>query len=110
MREARYAAAGRVDKPREAPVPAGPAPESVTPKSVTPKSVTPKSVTPKSVTPKSVTPKSVTPKSVTQVTRTARTAGPTAAPDADELCLHRNMGGKTCQRPMGHAEKNHRYK
>ena len=28
----------------------------------------------------------------------------------DALCGHRNMGGKTCSRPAGHAEKNHRYK
>jgi len=27
-----------------------------------------------------------------------------------ELCGHRNIGGKSCQRPAGHAEKNHRYK
>ena len=38
-------------------------------------------------------------------------AGPSA--DADEetgaLCGHRNMGGKSCSRPAGHSEKNHRY-
>jgi hypothetical protein len=28
----------------------------------------------------------------------------------ETLCGHRNMGGKTCSRPAGHAEKNHRYK
>jgi hypothetical protein len=34
-----------------------------------------------------------------------------ATPDpAGELCGHRNMGGKSCQRPAGHEEKNHRYK
>jgi hypothetical protein len=26
------------------------------------------------------------------------------------LCGHRNIGNKTCLRPAGHAEKNHRYK
>jgi hypothetical protein len=26
------------------------------------------------------------------------------------LCGHRNMGNKTCSRPAGHPEKNHRYK
>jgi len=31
-----------------------------------------------------------------------------AAPD--ELCGHRNMGGKSCSRPAGHSEKNHRYR
>ena len=37
-------------------------------------------------------------------------AEPDAAPvDTDELCGHRNMGGKSCSRPAGHSEKNHRY-
>lgn len=29
--------------------------------------------------------------------------------DTDALCGHRNMGGKSCSRPAGHSEKNHRY-
>jgi hypothetical protein len=29
---------------------------------------------------------------------------------APALCGHRNIGNKTCRRPAGHAEKNHRYK
>ena len=29
--------------------------------------------------------------------------------DTEELCGHRNMGGKSCSRPAGHSEKNHRY-
>jgi hypothetical protein len=34
-----------------------------------------------------------------------------AAGDASvKLCGHRNIGNKTCQRPAGHGEKNHRYK
>ena len=32
-----------------------------------------------------------------------------AAPAA-ALCGHRNMSGKECSRPAGHAEKNHRYR
>lgn len=28
---------------------------------------------------------------------------------APALCGHRNIGNKTCQRPAGHPEKNHRY-
>lgn len=28
---------------------------------------------------------------------------------ADDRCGHRNMGGKSCSRPAGHTEKNHRY-
>lgn len=31
------------------------------------------------------------------------------APATEELCGHRNMGGKSCSRPAGHSEKNHRY-
>ncbi|QIX28404.1 hypothetical protein ncot_18755 [Nocardioides sp. JQ2195] len=37
----------------------------------------------------------------------ATTASDPAA--AGELCGHRNMGGRTCTRPHGHAEKSHRY-
>jgi len=29
--------------------------------------------------------------------------------ETDERCGHRNMGGKSCSRPAGHSEKNHRY-
>ena len=38
-------------------------------------------------------------------------AGPSADADeeTDALCGHRNMGGKSCSRPAGHSEKNHRY-
>ena len=32
-----------------------------------------------------------------------------ATPDTEELCGHRNMGGKTCTREQGHAAKSHRY-
>ena len=34
---------------------------------------------------------------------------PGAEPEA-ALCGHRNMSGKECSRPAGHAEKNHRYR
>ena len=36
---------------------------------------------------------------------------PSAGPEQDtaELCGHRSMGGKSCSRPAGHSEKNHRY-
>jgi len=36
---------------------------------------------------------------------TGTPADPTAA-----LCGHRSIGNKSCQRPAGHTEKNHRYK
>ena len=29
--------------------------------------------------------------------------------DAEELCGHRNMSGRTCTRERGHAAKSHRY-
>ena len=33
-----------------------------------------------------------------------------AAPDASAAaCGHRSMNGRTCTRPAGHPEKNHRY-
>lgn len=38
-------------------------------------------------------------------------ADPDPDPDAEaQLCGHRNIGNKSCRRPAGHAEKNHRYK
>jgi len=43
----------------------------------------------------------------------AKSASAQMSPDApvqtDELCGHRNMGGKTCTREKGHTAKNHRY-
>jgi len=36
-------------------------------------------------------------------------AVPSADAETDALCGHRNMGGKSCSRPAGHSEKNHRY-
>lgn len=39
----------------------------------------------------------------------AATGQESAVADTDERCGHRNMGGKSCSRPAGHSEKNHRY-
>lgn len=33
----------------------------------------------------------------------------TAGAVSEELCGHRNMGGRSCTRPAGHSEKSHRY-
>jgi hypothetical protein len=61
------------------------------------------------------------PKPAAATPATARTAGPKtaaaepaaadpgSAPVADELCGHRNMGGRSCTREKGHAAKSHRY-
>jgi len=38
----------------------------------------------------------------------AKAAAPASSGD-EELCGHRNMGGKTCTREQGHAAKSHRY-
>ena len=35
-------------------------------------------------------------------------AAAVAAPD-ERLCGHRNMGGRSCTRELGHAAKSHRY-
>ncbi|MCH1867993.1 hypothetical protein [Nocardioides sp. CFH 31398] len=32
-----------------------------------------------------------------------------AGTDADELCGHKSMNGRTCTREKGHSAKNHRY-
>jgi hypothetical protein len=51
----------------------------------------------------------------TQLTLAAPTEPASLAPSTDpngdsELCGHRNIGNKSCRRPAGHAERNHRYK
>lgn len=33
----------------------------------------------------------------------------TATAASEDLCGHRNMGGRSCTRPAGHSEKSHRY-
>lgn len=43
------------------------------------------------------------------VRKAAPAAEATPTEDTGELCGHRNMGGKSCSRPAGHSEKNHRY-
>ena len=44
-----------------------------------------------------------------QATRPSAVKTPSTSA-TEPLCGHRNMGGKKCSRPAGHAEKNHRYK
>jgi hypothetical protein len=47
----------------------------------------------------------------TATRRPAKAPAPTDAPSAsaEALCGHRNMGGRTCTRELGHAAKSHRY-
>ena len=46
---------------------------------------------------------------VSKIPRPAFEADP--VPDVEAVpCGHRNMGGKSCSRPAGHPEKNHRYR
>ena len=56
-------------------------------------------------------PGSAAPKATKPVARAAAKAlePDVVAAETDELCGHRNMGGKSCSRPAGHSEKNHRY-
>ena len=42
--------------------------------------------------------------------KSATRAAADAGPESDRLCGHRSIGSKSCQRPAGHPEKNHRYK
>jgi hypothetical protein len=42
--------------------------------------------------------------------RTRAVDAPQQPDDAASSCGHRSIGNKSCQRPSGHAEKNHRYK
>ena len=41
--------------------------------------------------------------------KAAPVAPPNAEADAEELCGHRNMSGRSCTRESGHAAKSHRY-
>ncbi|GGO73118.1 hypothetical protein [Nocardioides deserti] len=36
-------------------------------------------------------------------------SGTAGTPPAESACGHRAISGRTCTRPAGHAEKNHRY-
>ena len=41
--------------------------------------------------------------------KAAAAAPPAPETAAEQLCGHRNMGGRTCTREHGHAAKSHRY-
>lgn len=42
-------------------------------------------------------------------TKAAVVVVPETDEEAPELCGHRSMAGKSCKRPAGHPETNHRY-
>lgn len=44
-----------------------------------------------------------------KVAQAAPVTPPSAGAEADELCGHRNMSGRSCTRERGHAAKSHRY-
>ena len=53
-----------------------------------------------------------TPKPARAAVRPEKTPTASAAPpppDAEGLCGHRSMNGRTCTREQGHAAKSHRY-
>jgi hypothetical protein len=54
--------------------------------------------------------KAAEPAAASEAAAAVAAAPDAAAPEAaEELCGHRNIGGKSCRRPAGHSEKNHRY-
>lgn len=50
-----------------------------------------------------------TPAPVRPPAATAAAATPVPTAPDGQLCGHRSLGSRTCTRPAGHAEKNHRY-
>ena len=53
------------------------------------------------------TAKAVTPKAAQPTSTKSRATQP--IPVEDGACGHRNMSGRSCTRPQGHAESSHRY-
>ena len=51
----------------------------------------------------------VAPTSPASSAATRKSAPASVEADSDELCGHRNMGGRSCTRERGHAAKSHRY-
>lgn len=53
------------------------------------------------------------PRTTTPAAAGAETSRPAPRPEppatTEQLCGHRNMGGRTCTREHGHAAKSHRY-
>ena len=93
MRDARYAAYAAKRKAASAPATASPSTTTEAKPSHVPDST------------------DVTPMAPDDVETVVVLPAPDPDPDAEaQLCGHRNIGNKSCRRPAGHAEKNHRYK
>jgi hypothetical protein len=104
LRDARYAAYAAKRKAASAPTPV-PGPVQATPKASDDVETVVVPPEPAPASPASAAP--------TAPASPAAPAAPAASEDPDaevQLCGHRNIGNKTCQRPAGHPEKNHRYK
>jgi len=123
MREARYAAfqAGRAARstPAAGPAPAraaAPAPEKPAPEKPAPEKPAPERPAPVESLEVRVAPAGeVTPAAEVNLVQApaaevADASGASEPAAEEQRCGHRNLGGKTCSRPAGHAEKNHRYK
>ncbi len=55
------------------------------------------------------TPAKTTAKTAAKTAAKAKAVEETAAPATEELCGHRNMGGRSCTREKNHSAKSHRY-
>ena len=56
-----------------------------------------------------VTAKAAPARAVSKASAKAAAEPKPAAEESSELCGHRSMNGRSCTRPGGHTEKNHRY-
>lgn len=54
-------------------------------------------------------PAAAKPAAAKPATKPAASPDPESTPGTEELCGHRNMGGRTCTREKAHAAKSHRY-
>jgi hypothetical protein len=106
MREARYAAYAARRAAASAPTKAAPSTAAEVRPTQLPDSTEVGTQAPEDVETLVVSPQMQTPAPAATIS-----PAPSADPDAEtQLCGHRNIGNKSCRRPAGHAEKNHRYK
>jgi hypothetical protein len=105
MKEARYVALMAQASTTRRGTPTRPEPAATTP-ARTPAPTSADAAPKRPATRRTPSPRAeTTPQAETTPAQTTSTADP-----ADALCGHRSIGNKSCQRPAGHTEKNHRYK